>query len=131
MIPPGRLVVRQLSDMVAVADADVAAAMRMIREHIRERIGVRDILREVPISRRRLEQRFVKLLGRTPKGEILRLHLREAMNLLAGTDLPIPMVAAQSGFSGPESFATTFRRQTGISPTRYRRKCRLGANHTR
>src|SRR4029077_18917384 len=64
LLPPVRLVARQSSDVVALDDADVAAALRVIRAHAHVPLRVADVLREVPVSRRALERRFRKALHR-------------------------------------------------------------------
>ena len=52
LIPPLGLVTRESTDVLAVADAEVSAAMRYIREHACDGIGVEDVLAHVPVSRR-------------------------------------------------------------------------------
>ena len=126
LIPPRGLVVRQSSDIINIDDCEIASAMRFIRNHANQPISVKDILREVPISRRAMERRFMKIIGRTPKAEIMRVHLERAQNLLAQTDMPIPAVAKASGFAWPKMFSGFFRRKTGLTPTAYRRNSRIG-----
>jgi LacI family transcriptional regulator len=125
LVPPRRLVVRQSSDIIATEDPDVAEAMRFIRQHASEPINVKDLLRAIPMSRRMMELRFVQLIGRTPRAEMMRLRMERATTLLLDTDLPIASVAQKSGFTGQEIFSTAFRRETGTTPSRYRQKSRL------
>ncbi|MCP4301059.1 MAG: helix-turn-helix domain-containing protein, partial [Gammaproteobacteria bacterium] len=68
--------------------------------------------------------RFIELLGRSPAAEIRRTRLSRAERLLADTDLPIPEVAAATGFSHPETLTRTFRRERGLTPLAYRRRHR-------
>ena len=49
--------------------------MRYIREHACDGITVADVLRVVPLSRRMLEYRFQKLVGRSPHAEIVRTRI--------------------------------------------------------
>ena len=58
--------------------------LRYIRDHACEGIDVPDALDAVPQSRRRLEYRFKKLLGRTPHEEIVRVRLERVKSLLRG-----------------------------------------------
>ena len=124
LIPPRGVITRQSTDMTAVDDTLLAAALTFIREHADQPIRVDDLLRALSLSRRRLEQRFVALLGRSPAAEIRRARLSRAERLLADTDLPIPEVAAASGFSHPETLTRTFRRERGLTPLAYRRRHR-------
>src|SRR3954447_13908646 len=65
-VEPLGVVTRRSTDVLAVGDGDISAAVQFIREHACEGIAVKDVLAEVPLSRRVLEDRFRKLLGRTP-----------------------------------------------------------------
>lgn len=125
LIEPAGVVTRQSTDTFAIADTDVANALAFIRRHAGEPIQVRDILREVPVSRTRLEQSFRKFLGRSPSAEIRRVHLERAKRLLAETDLPVPEVAAASGFGAREYLSHVFKSETGLSPQRYRSNIRV------
>jgi LacI family transcriptional regulator len=119
-LPPIGVVVRQSSDVLAVGDLEVAAAVRFIRERSHVPIGVKDVLRAVSISRRSLERRFQAALDRTVWEEIRRVHLERAKTLLAGTGMPMSAVAEQAGFSDPRQLSVVFRQVTGFTPTAYR-----------
>lgn len=127
LVGPVGVVGRQSTDVLAVEDPDVAEALRYIREHACQGIDVRDVLREVPVSRRVLERRFRQSLGRTPKDEIRRVKLNRARELLAQTDLPIARVARQTGFRTPAYLANVFDREIGSSPREFRRAARSGS----
>jgi LacI family transcriptional regulator len=124
-IAPINVVTRQSTDVQAIEDADVAAAVQFIREHAAEPVTVEDVLERVPVGRRTLEQRFRKALGRSPSGEIRRVHLDRARQLLSETELSVPEVARRSGFGNPWRFGAMFRRHVGCTPTDYRRRHRL------
>jgi LacI family transcriptional regulator len=119
--PPRGLAVRQSSDVIGVDDEQVAAALRYIRAHAGEMIGVSHVANAVDVSRSKLERRFVKLLGRTPKQELLRVQLGRARELLTHTMLTIPTVARKAGFQSAGYFHDVFRRRVGCTPGDYRR----------
>lgn len=123
-LPPLRVEVRQSSEVYAVADADVAAAMAFIRSHATEGINVEDVLRAVPTGRRTLERGFRKAIQRTPLDEIHRVRVEAAKELLATTRLPIDQVAERVGFSQANYFARIFRRHGGATPREFRRLTR-------
>jgi len=131
LIPPRRVVVRQSSDIMMIDDPEISAAIRFIRQHAHQPIGVKDLLREVPISRKTMERGFKKYIGRMPKAEIMRLRIETAQRLLDETDLSIEAVAQKSGFPDQKLFSVSFRRKTRMTPTEYRRKCRLVKNFRR
>lgn len=120
LIPPLGIVTRHSTDILAIEDPEVAAALRCIRERSREGIDVSDLLREIPVSRRVLEAKFRKLVGRTPHAEIMRVRLQRVRQLLVETDLAIGEIAARSGFRHAEYLTVVFRRELGTTPTDYR-----------
>ena len=122
LIAPGHVVTRQSTDIVAIDDPEVAAALVYIREHASQRIRVSDVVRELSLARRDLERRFRNRLGRTPLQEIHRVQIEAAKQHLADSDLPMSTVARLSGFSTPQRLAAVFRQATGLSPLTYRRQ---------
>ena len=123
-IPPIGVVARASSDVLALADDDVRSAVRFIRDHAASPISVDDVLAEVPLSRRPLEKRFRKVLGRSILDEIHRVHVERAAQLLVGTDLSMPDVARASGFATYTRMGIVFRKLTGRSPTGHRSQFR-------
>jgi LacI family transcriptional regulator len=125
-IAPRGVVTRQSSDVLAVDDPEVAAAVRFIRANGCRGIGVEDVLRKVPLSRSALERRFKLILRRTPKEEILRVQLDRAKQLLGESDLSLETIAASCGFSSCKYFGDAFFRELGVRPGTYRRRLRQG-----
>lgn len=123
-VEPLGVVVRQSSDVVAVGDPRLAQALRHIREHACEGIGVDEVLRAVPMSRSSLERGFRALLGRSPHDELGRVRIDAARRLLAETDLKLSAVAERAGFRHVQGFCTSFKAATGRTPGRYRRLSR-------
>lgn len=121
-VAPLGVTARRSTDAIAVADPDVAAALRFIRDRCVEPIGVIDVLRQVPLSRRALEARFVRSVGRTPHGEIVRCRVERAVHLLKTTDLSVKAVAARVGAATPEYLSVIFRRVLGSPPSAFRRR---------
>lgn len=120
LIPAVGIATRQSTDILAVHDPKIAAALRYIREHACEGIGVGDVLHHCPMARRALENRFSRLLGRTPGDEILRVQLNRVKELLIGTKLPIWEIAGRTGF-GSEYLSVVFQREFKTTPSRFRR----------
>jgi LacI family transcriptional regulator len=119
-IAPLGVATRQSTDVVALDDRQLVAAIRFIRDNACKGIGVDDVLRAVPMSRTLLERKFQRRLRRAPYAEILRIRLGRAKELLTQTDLPIHEIAERSGFSCPEYLSAAFKKQAGMSPMRYR-----------
>jgi LacI family transcriptional regulator len=121
LVPPLRVQTRQSTDTLAVKDSALKKALSFIRENGLGQIKVSDIARASGISRRVLERRFLKVLGRSPAEEIRRTRIDRARVLLQDTSLDIPSVAEASGFSSPEYFAFYFGAKVGMTPLQYRK----------
>ncbi len=125
LLPISSVASRQSTKTTPIPDSDVAAALRFIAAHEGEWIGVPEVLLAVPINRRSLERKFRQFIGRSPLEEIRRVRLEKAKQLLATTDLPMPMVASQSGFSEAKQLSLVFHDTVGVTPTTYRRQFRV------
>lgn len=121
LLPPRGVVPRGSTEVLAMDDRDLAAAIRFIREHACEGLRVKEVERKVGLSRRSLERRMETLLGRSPKEEITRIQLERARHLLAETDLPVGLIAEKCGYRPPKYFSQVFHAKVGISPAAYRK----------
>ena len=119
--PALRVVTRHSTDVTLLEDTEVAKALRYIRENAIGPLGIDEVAHAVAISRRSLEIRFKKAMGRTVHDEIRRVRLDRAMRLLVETNLPLAGIAAASGFNTPSYLAQIFKRETGMTPAQYRR----------
>ncbi len=126
VVPPAGIVTRRSTEVLAMEDRHIAAAVRFIREHACEGIDVSDVLRAVPLSRSTLERRFAVVLRRSPKEEILRMRLDRAKQLLLETDLALPLIAERVGVKHAEYFNVIFKRKTGMSPGKFRARGQRG-----
>lgn len=122
LIPPAGVDVRASTDVLAIEDPDLAAAVEFITEHAGEKLTVEDVADAVGVSRRQLERMFLAGLKRSPKSEIVRAHVERAKALLVSTDQSALLVALGSGFPSASKFATVFKRVTGLSPVAFRKR---------
>ncbi len=130
VVPPRGVVARQSTDIVAIADPDIASALHYIGEHACDHIGVEDVTAHVSLSRTVLKRRFRKLLGRSVHEEIIRVRLKRVQELLSQTDMPIRLIALQTGFRHQEYLGVVFRGHVGQTPAQYRRQSQGGPNST-
>jgi LacI family transcriptional regulator len=124
LVQPQWVVTRRSTDIVALEDREVAAAMRFIHENAGRPLQVLDVVRSLELSRRALEIRFQRAVGRSIHAEIQRVHLERAKRLLTETDVAMPSVAEASGFASPSYFGAVFRHELGMTPAKYRRHAR-------
>lgn len=125
-LPPLNVVQRQSTSVLAIANADLADAVRFIREHACDPCTVHDVLRHVPVGRRWLEKQFAATLGRTPHDEITRVRMDAARRLLLQPELKVVEVAERCGFSAVQNFARAFREVMRTTPAAYRRAALQG-----
>jgi LacI family transcriptional regulator len=126
LIEPVGVVTRQSTDVVAVSDPRISAAVRFIREHACERIGVEDARKVAVLSRTLFERRFRKLLGCAPYEQILKVRLAKARELLALTDLTLAEISERTGFSSPEYFSAALHKRLKTTPSELRQRLRQG-----
>jgi LacI family transcriptional regulator len=119
---PTSVITRQSTDILAIEDAEVTAAVRYIREHAKEMIQVRDVVAAVSVSRRILEQRFRKILNRSILDEIKRVHIEQVAQMLVETTFSIKTITLALGHHGVENISRYFKHFTGLSPSEFRKQ---------
>jgi LacI family transcriptional regulator len=121
LIRPKGVATRRSTDVLAIEDRHIAAALRIIREQACEGLDIPTLLKSVPLSRSVLERRFAQILGRSPNEEILRVKLGRACRLLEESDLPLAEVAEKCGFEHAEYFSRLFKKKLGSTPGEFRK----------
>ena len=121
-IQPLGIVTRRSTDVLAIEDEDIAGAIRFIREHACDGITVEDVVDRLPLSHSALERQFSKLLGRTPKAEIIRVQLERVKQLLAESDFTLKQISVKAGFRHPEYMSAIFKDKVGQTPGHYRQQ---------
>lgn len=125
-VPPLGVEARQSTDVAAVADTKIAAAIRVMREQAAGGANVADVLRAVPMARTAFERRFKAALGTTPHAHLRQLRMERVQQLLTATSLPIGEIATATGFEHAEYLSAMFRRECGVGPREYRARHRAG-----
>lgn len=137
----GETEARRLSKVFVIGDKSDGqlpfAAMARPRQHEDAAIGKAQIwiadnyTVENPVTRmaevaglpdRTFSRRFRKATGYGPVEYVQALRLEEAKQMLETTDAPVDAIAPAVGYSDPVFFRRIFKRQVGITPTRYRQR---------
>ena len=121
LVVPTKVVLRQSTDILAVDDDVVVEVVRFIRNNAARPICVEDVLNEVIISRRYLDQKFNTALGHSVHEEIARIRTERIAQMLLETDRTISQIAYDLGFTSPDHIGRFFRRHKGINPSDFRR----------
>jgi len=121
-IEPLDVVTRHSTDILAIADKNVAAALSFIRENACRGITVGEVLHHAFASRSALEKKLRRYLGRSPQAEIRRVQVAKIRQLLLETDFPLKKIAELTGFEHVEYMCVVFKRLTGDPPGVHRKK---------
>ena len=100
-------------ELVADAQLEIARDLRSIP-------SVPDLARRLGVSARTLTRRFKYAAGLSIGDYVLQRRLDEAQALLRRTNLAITEVAFAVGLTDPSNFTRAFKKQIGLTPTRYR-----------
>ena len=122
LIDPLDVVTRRSTDILAVEDAAVAAALNLIRENSCNGITVEQVAKSVHISRSLLEKRFRQYVGRSPQVEIRNAQVCRIKELLSETEYSLAQIAEMTGFEHPEYMSVVFKRLTDMTPSHFRRR---------
>jgi AraC-like DNA-binding protein len=79
-----------------------------------------DIAYQTGQSPRALSRRFAEELGMTWRQALARIRMMQAVEALAGSDMPVTEIAFLVGYNSVSAFNAAFRDLLGVSPTQYR-----------
>ncbi len=122
VVEPTQIVTRNSTDIYATNDDLVGLALKFIHNNIEKNLKVEDVLVQVPLSRRSLEKRFVKVTGLPVYEYIFNLRIEKFTEKLLDTDQTIFEIAMDLGLNDSKNIARQFRQIKGCTPTEYRKK---------
>ena len=128
LVPPGPAVIRRSTALTAVDDPELRRVLHYLHDHATEPLTIEETCRTLRVSRRALERKFALHLKATPWETLCRMRTDRARRLLIETDLPMALIAERSGFENAERFSVVFRRQSGQTPSAFRKTARTGAS---
>ena len=122
VIRPIALVGRGSTGIMATKDPVVAEAMRYIYQNRARKLQVADVIKQVPVSRRLLEQRFKEVTGASIYTVISNLRMDYfAQQLVSSTDT-VSEIAARMDEPDTKSISRRFQALKGCTPTEYRKR---------
>lgn len=99
----------------------VQLAKRRLERHFVRPISLKKVAEDYGVSAEHLGHLFRKYVGKGFKEYHRELRVREAQRLLLSTDLRMPEVAARVGYQDTDYFTDQFKRETGRTPSAWRR----------
>lgn len=107
----------------AAPDARTARAKAWLDLHFADaRLNIAALAARFGLHRATLHRVFTRAYGVSPVQYLGRLRLRLALDLLAGTALPVAEVAVRCGLPDIAHFSKIVSRHTGASPRLYRQR---------
>ncbi len=122
VLQPLSIVTRTSSNVMATRDTGIHSALEFINSNIDHKILVTDVLKHVPMSRRLLEQRFLKATGSTIYQYISRLRVDRFAQLLLETSDSIADIAARMDEPDPKNLSRRFQALKGCTPSAFRKQ---------
>ena len=105
-----------------VPDASLAPVLAWAQHHLDQPLTVADLAAHAAMSPATLHRRFQAELGTTPLAWLIAERVALACRLLERGEPSLDRVARASGFGTLSNLRTWMRRQTGLTPTAYRRR---------
>lgn len=103
-------------------DSAIADAQAWIADNYAEPAAVGRMVARSDLPERSFKRRFRAATGYAPIAYVQGLRIEEAKRLLETTPLPTETIGATVGYADPASFRRLFKRETGLTPGRYRRR---------
>lgn len=122
VLKPIGLVIRLSSSMMATSDKAVQLAISFINHNADKKIKVADVLQHVPMSRRSLEQHFLKATGLSVHDYITQVKIEYLSQRLLESSEPVSAIVARMDEADAKSLTRRFVSVKGCTPTEFRRK---------
>ncbi|MHB0773964.1 helix-turn-helix transcriptional regulator [Bradyrhizobium sp. 1.29L] len=102
----------------------LAGALERLRSDSDADVSLAALASGAGLSRFHFCRAFKESTGLSPHGWLRQHRLEQAMNMLRDTDEAVVSIAAALGYSSQTAFAAAFRKQTGETPSDWRRRVR-------
>ncbi len=93
-----------------------------LNQNFRKPLHIKTLARRAGMSASTLSRRFQKSTGMGLEVYLQNRRLAEAKRLLGTTSLSVAVIARDCGFGSASPFARFFRKKTGITPQKFRKK---------
>lgn len=124
-VPLNQVVERQSTAVFAFEDSLVSHVWAYLQQQSPQRvIQLHDLAQHLAVAEPTLRRRFQRATGHSVKSAIDQTRLSRIKYRLEHTDLPIKRIAYECGFITPEELARFVQRNTGKSPSQWRKERR-------
>lgn len=103
------------------SDSVIGRAARYIEEHYSDKdISLDEVSREVDVSPYYFSRLFKEETGENFIDYVTRIRIDKAKELLSGTDMSMKEICASIGYSDPNYFSRSFKKNVGVTPTEFK-----------
>jgi two-component system response regulator YesN len=102
------------------AQGTIDQAVQYIKTHYQKDISLVDVSRQVDVSPYYFSKIFKDSTGENFIDYLTNLRMEKAKALLKETDSSIKEICVQVGYSEPNYFSRTFKKNVGVTPTEYK-----------
>ena len=125
-VKPTQIITRQSTDIYATNDDHIASTLKFIHKNIEKNLQVDEVVKQVPLSRRTLEKRFLHITGYPIYKYIFNLRIEKSTQKLLETDQTIFEIAMDLGLTDSKNIARQFKQVKGCNPIEYRKQYLAG-----
>jgi AraC family transcriptional regulator len=100
-------------------------AVEILESRIGGDITLAELADELDLSMAHFARAFKNSVGETPHVWLTKRRVARAKQLLAHTDLLLPEIALECGFTHRVSFSRAFANVTGVAPSEWRKASRF------
>lgn len=108
----------------------INSTVDFIREHHHQRLTVEDLADQAGLSPRQLHRKFRDVFGLSVQDFLIKTRIQSASDALLHSDLSIAQIATDFGFCDQSAFTQLFRKHTGLTPLKFRRRYSATADST-
>ena len=105
----------------AISDPTVVAVLQYLKQSYAQKLNMREVAERFGLSPSGLILKFRRTTGQLPMRHLIGIRIDRAKRLLADTSLSLSEIAEQTGFENCYYFSNSFKRETGLSPSVYRK----------
>jgi AraC-like DNA-binding protein len=111
--------------LAAMSDKHLSKAIEAMHAGLAKSWSVESLAREARMSRSAFALKFRTVLGQTPLEYLTQWRMYKAGGMIRSNHTSFCEVASAVGYGSESSFSRVFRREMGVAPREYRRKCAL------
>ncbi|SRR6266404_5725295 len=111
--------------LAAMADKHLSKAIEAMHSSLDKNWSVESLARQARMSRSAFALKFRTVLGQSPLEYLTQWRMYKAGAMIRSKNASFTEAALAVGYGSESAFSRVFRREMGLAPREYRRKCAL------